>query len=533
MANNSNIVAQKQLEGNDQMFFFKHVRKQIDAYHEKATLTSALQEIGNKVDNNEQLDVPSFQLLGMFSFLLGMDYCQQPYIKKNIVAQVKTRFDELSITDDETNAFIDVLNKINANAGDSEKAFEYYKNLLAPACKKISDALTDDFKNRVKTEDLFQYNQIRAKLYHLLNLIQIPMGFAVGLIDIKSHPLTPESLLKANSLINEQGTYSGATGTKIVELYSINMFNWMLNYASDIFNENKFAILYEESIVNALETANRLGIVVNPEQFDDEYYATCEKNWNEKQIVEEPVPTTSDKKVRKYTAEETKDLMTNHPNQFVEECFEEYLGKPIETIEELIAGFMCIRKDADYLQHIYQYMAQNRTNEKRRNEHSNFCDNPEYIKVVDEKLKTASEKYKELVEFNCQEIPAAIRTKVINSLHDLIKTSIMKTADQKQYLLSELLGSGVTTFNHFQQIMSIIETCEILGADCEKYSLLYDYMNKTTKIKEVFENGEKLTELEVEMSMYSMLKDWLDFEGCMKKVEKAAEKAASEIVEGK
>lgn len=507
--NNRQKLTQQQLEAKDKHFFFQQVNEKLESLHkEEGKIISTFLEINHRAElNNFALSWDEFELLGMFSFLLGVDYTGQAYPQKNIVANAQKRFEETEITEDEFQMYLDTIQNIQRLSKDNQ---DYISNLLKPACENIKNQLTENLSNFIKASDKLMFNQLRAKLNSLLNDSIIPISFAVGLCEIKNSDLTPERLLKANSLLNEQATFSGKTGLKLTGIYGNQLFNELMKKSSDIFNSNKFAIIYEESIITAIETSTRFEIFINPEKYTLDEYNQFKTDYLEK-FQKDKKESEEKEYVRKgYKESDVKDMMQNHPDMFIDNIMEDLLRKEIETPEDIANASIELKNNVDYMQHIYQYMAQNMKSEKRGNSKHEAKAN-EIHDVLLSRYKEVAEKYKKLVEYNCAEIDSTIKTRVIDLVNDCCEVCQLNSADEKQYIISQLLENGVKTYQHLSQILTIIETCSITGKDAQKYVDLYEYTQRNSIIVDVFNNVKPINDCEVDMSLLKIFKDWYSF----------------------
>ena len=122
------------------------------------------------------------------------------------------------------------------------------------------------------------------------------------------------------------------------------------------------------------------------------------------------------------------------------------------------------------------------------------------------------------------EIEPEHKQRIVTYVNDCIVCCIMENEEQKQYLISQLIENGISTYNHLQQIMSVIETCKIYGEDSIVYVNLYNYIQDKTNIKEVFENANKMTNLELKLQVYTLFKNWYSFEPEVERKVKSEEK---------
>lgn len=515
---NQNTIAQENLENGQnkaQNFFFNHVKEVIKQKKENNTLLSELEKIESITAQKYAVDLKrdEFELIGIFAFLTGIDYTSQHYIQEKVLKNVQKRFEEVEINKEE----LEVFRNIIANLASKD----YYKEFFTNTIEKMKTSITNEIE--VAEEDKLNFKNLKAQINKFIDCVVIPISLSISVVEIKKENLTYERMLKINSLLNEQSTIFGKNIQKIIDLYSNPLFSNLLKKSSEVFNDAKFALLYEESITSVIETMNRIGLVIADEfteedykRFEEDYKAELKKI-QEKEEQEEQVEQNEEdveKFEHQFTEKEVKELMENNPDEFIFTALQDTIKKYIHTKEEMCEAIEELIKHNDYVQHIYTYIGKNMKNENRVVGKTGL---PETIVV--EELTTAlndiivkyGEEYKKLAEINCAEIPEEQQNRIVTYVNDCIKSCLLKTNDQKQYLVSQIIENGITTWNHLQQILSIIETCKIKGEDAVNYVTLYNYTQDKSNIVDVFENATKLTQIEVKMSVFRSMREWYKF----------------------
>lgn len=505
-----NNIAQNQIEKNQQTnFFFEHVKSVIKNKKENDILKTELKNLKLNLENNNinNLTTSEYELIGIFSFLMGIDYTGQAYLHKNILENVDKRFAELQISDDERYLYFNIMNLLkNSNKQISE--------LINSAKETLKNRITLEIKP--KTEDILVYKKLKTEINSFLNKLVIPISLSISIVDFKKNELTYEKILKINSLINEQAEFSGSDSKYLINLYSNKLFNDLLKKASEYFDDAKYSLIYEESILSVLDSINRFpltSLVLNIDTLTDEFFEKQKSDYEnliKDDNSEEDKPNNT---LKKYTSAEIENMMQMHPDDFIVTALEDTLNNYIESEDDLIKAIELIINNEDYVQHIYTYMSANIKSPNRvKGEHYLYTnDINKIVEMFNNKVIEYGNKYKELVEFNCAEIPENQRGRIVDYVNDCIKACILSTKEQKQYLLSQLIENGITTWNHLQQILSVIETCNIKGEDALCYQNLYDYIHDKENIIKVFDNIKEIDKYQIRMSVYRAFREWFKF----------------------
>lgn len=498
-------LAQKQVEGKNQNFFFNYVKEKITSLKQKEQLLSVLEQLVAKTKQTYLIPFTreEFEILGILCFLVGQDYYGQAYQRKEILTNVLARFKELEITEEEFNLFDTILNGIK----DKE-------NFLIDYMSEPIDYMKNHVKEHisVKPEEKLTLKNLKAKLNRFLDIAIIPIGYSLGLSELRKEDLTYENLLKINSLLQEQSTFSGSNVSKLTAVYSDPLFDSLLKRSIDVLNEAKYALLYEESILSTAGTFNRFPLVINPDFYTDDQYAEFKESWESK--LQQSSKKDEGVFDEEFTENDVKTMMMDMPDKFIINSLQDISKKVITDNSSVLEQIEVLTKNDDHIQHIYMYMGQNLKSPKRIVGNSYFpetVDLSELVGSLNQIVYDSGVKYKELAEINCAEIPENQLQRVITYVNDCIESCVLRTTEQKQYLVSQLIENGITTWNHLQQIFSIIETCEINGGDCLTYVNLYNYVQDKSNISEMFENGKTMEALQIKMSIYRAFREWFKF----------------------
>ena len=122
--------------------------------------------------------------------------------------------------------------------------------------------------------------------------------------------------------------------------------------------------------------------------------------------------------------------------------------------------------------------------------------------MIETKTNSLQEEYKNLIELICTPIPENVKERLSKYILDTIETCILETEDTKQYLISQYIEPGVDTYNHLQEIVSLIETCSIVGVDMISYYTLHKYLKENTLIEDTFAKKKKKPFYENKLAIY-------------------------------
>lgn len=510
MENNSqNLEEIKSLEKNytdQQNFFLEKITKNLKEYLKYSDITlETLKQIKTKFETNTQLTITEFELLGSLCYMIGIDYVNQPYLKKDVFERVHKRFEFFNFNKDIIKAF--------ANIFDSS---DYIKeNVLQPAI--------EDFKNQlllnvvIKNEDKLHFLNLKNAVNSILKNSTLPVNMSVAsykflLKDIYTH----EDIIKLNSLINRQCKFLGSSASKnVLKLYSNSLWTELLDNATKLFDSQKFGVVYLDSILSTSEACKKFGVSLNvvlSGDFSSIDFEKIEYDFEKNKIgLKDNDPDTKDDKIP--SKEEIKDLGENYPVLFImgmlDDLFKETPSEDKNKTDQLLHSINVLIGEKDYAQHIYHYLKVNTDKVKAEDiEQYEDYENLNIVEILAKINANIDEKkslYKEKVEAVCQPIPDVYSNRVKEYIVACIKSLILSTDDQKQYLISQLIEPEIETYQHLQQILTLIESCDILGSELNTYFQLNQYLNENTNIIDVFKNVEVIDSLQMELSMYGAL----------------------------
>lgn len=487
MENQNNLALQNQeIAGHKQQnVFFEYVKNTLSEMEDTQLITKIHEE--------------DFEILGMLCFITGIDYTGMAWKQNKILENVHKRFEEAQISETVQKEFV---NQIQSMKG--IRVSERYAQTIEDNKNCVLKPIV------VSADNKLVFNQIFANIKTILNKLIIPVAFANSLVELKQGTLTYEHLFKFNSIVNQNSSYRGGIYKKLSELYGNEIFNQMLKDMMNKYDLAKYTFIYEEAIQSCIDSVNRFDFGF--EAISEEAEKEMKKLFDEKEkerlqdAEEEEEQEQSKWEKKSYSEEQSKDIMNNKPDLFILTILEEQIQKNIDESNILEAIDILLDKD-DFVQYVYTYLAANMKHANR-----NFA-NEKYVKfveILDSKIKEYGAEYKQFAEINCKELDENQKNRIITYVNDCIESCIMSNEEQKQYLISQLIENGISTYNHLQQIMSIIETCTIFGEDASTYVNLYNYIQDKTNIKEVFDNGNKMMKIELKLQLYTIFKNWFN-----------------------
>ena len=479
--NNLALQNQETLGSKTGNMFFEQIQRNLSSMSEE--------EIIKKITDRD------FETLGMICFIVGIDYTGQQWRQNKVITNVRKRLEEVKLSEKVIEIFTETINNLKG------VEVEQYWNTVIESNKNCVTR-----KIEVSNENRLVFNQILINIKAILNKLIVPIGYASTIYNIKKEDLTYEHLFKFNSLVSKNSSYRGVIHRRLSELYGDPYFNQMLQDMMNKYDLAKYTFIYAESIQSVIDSLNRFAFDLSP--VDAEVEKQQEEEFNKQQ--EELISEKEEPKAKKsYSDDESADIMQNNPDLFIETILGEQIDLGDEPCDVIPEEFYlaCIDKlieKEELLQHVYMYLNANKSH-KNRIEEEYYQD---LVDLLQTKIGVLNEQYKKLAEFNCKELEEEQKQRIISYVNNCIEVCIMSDENQKQYLISQLIENGITTYNHLQQIMSIIETCTIYGEDSNCYVDLYNYIQDKTNIKEVFDNANVLSKLELQLQVYTAFKNW-------------------------
>lgn len=495
-------------------FFYESIEKKISENLEY--LTPMFAKIRTNVLNKQQLDISEFEMLGIFSYMVGIELTNNPYIMEKPANTVAARFAK-NLIDDKlmVNEFIEAVKDIKDT--DFIDTKESMKNSVLQTIKKFDEKEMKDVRGIVKT--IFA-NSI------------IPVNYAVQKNDLVTKQfLSYEDILKINTLINQHIQFNGSKAIKgYINLYSNKLFNELLHTASMKFDDQKFAVIYTDSIFSVKEGITKFdkkdfeNILCN--NLDNIDFEKIQQQYElskveEAEIVEdeetdevtdevtdqENIHNIENETYVRLNDEESKAVMSEDPSRFIFEVIGDLLKVYPNTPKMVISGIDNILNEPDFAQHVYQYL---RSHVTKLTPDSYFgpANINEIVKLLGEMFEKEKSDYNAIVTEICQPIPEEYLTKIVNYVNSCISDLILDKEEQKQYLISQLIENQIETYQQLQQIIGLIEDCSVIGKNTISYVILNDYLEDNTDISTLFTKTENLESIKFRLSFVGAFYDW-------------------------
>lgn len=364
----------------------------------------------------------------------------------------------------------------------------------------IVEQIESDYKNT----ELIKTSAVR----HLQNVIRHAMFPTTQAVNIENYlakeAWTADDLVKINTLITTVATHTGESLQYSNELYSEEAFVTALDKAVEMYNEGKYAIIFLEAIQSFFERVEFfktqyqdyrvcIGQTLDPEKFVK--HETLEDTENQEGTEnEESKETIESERV------ENEELIDNNPEKFIEKMIHEVTNQEefdSTTYEKFLSGLLA---DEDSLPHVIQYLkAKTSQTEEGKTEF--------FQKFNDEILELQSkdgEEYRKIVEIVCQ--PIGANAKKINSyIRSVIKCLMIETNQHAQYFATQLVDDSIETWSHFQELITLIDSCKIRGSKISEYAQMFTFIENTTNYPEIREQFNKLAPIELRLEMHRIL----------------------------
>jgi hypothetical protein len=500
-------LSQKTLENQyqkQQNFFYESISTKLKAYSEdQAHLLNLL----NSVKENE-ISLEQFEVLGCFSYLVGIDYTNQVKLTEEVINRVRERFEVFGFSEKVLQGYSHGINKV------SEKS-------ILPAKDKLKNQITNEIF--VSTENKLLFNNLRSVIKKIFNNSLLPVSMSVPvneLINKKSY--TFDDILKINSAINIQCKFVGKVAVKnLIKLYNDKLWVEYLQSALILFDNQKFAVVYLDGILSVKESKKKLAYnifdsISKTIEFNDilcleeipvEVEVSVEEEISEETHIKEEEQIR--KLYVKVTDEEIALASKEKPVDFIYHVICEALGYIPENTEDIFKALEKSFQEEDYIQHIYHYMkSQGKLVKVGDTFPENVVSISDLILSFDEKIIKMREEYKQALENICEEIDENKIHKIVSYVNVCIGDLVLVTEDQKQYLTSQLIENNITTYQHLMQTLELIENCDIIGEQLISYVILHKYLDDLTEVKEKFELSKNTEGLQTKLSIYIGFSDF-------------------------
>lgn len=508
-------LLEEQYNRQQSNFFYESISKKLKNNLEK--LPEIIDMMPQTLAVEGCLSRKQFEMIGCLSYFVGIDFINNP-TDKTIQERVGARFKAIEVPHESITKFIDIV----------EKLFPEEYNIPV---EKLKNEVNKEIV--VPTHDAIEFREIRLLLKQIAANSIMPITVVVGANDIldMSYKLTYNDMLRANSLINRQCKFQGAKAiTKFMKLNSHTMWTGLLDKSLIKFDNQKLAVVYLDTMLSTKELITKIGkdnvIAVLTSNLDKFKYkpgveevvdgaAEYKKDQEIDAVVDEFVDALDDNKNSKNSKTyapladgEINTFMESDPSRFMYEVISDINKKYPETIEDVDDAIKAIFDDSDFGQHIYQFMKAKISLLTPYNFYFPGFEASTLASLMNDKFKEYRDEYKELMELTCKEIPEEIMHKLVNYVNSCIGDLILESDDQKQYLISQLIENGITTYQHLHQIMEMIESCDIIGSQISSYAVLNKYINEQQDIVDIFEKTEQTQSVQLKMAVYQTFHNW-------------------------
>ena len=331
---------------------------------------------------------------------------------------------------------------------------------------------------------------------------------------LSSTTMTYQDIIKINSLVNRQCKLNGKKAVKsMINLYSDKLWRELLDKASKYFDNQKFVVVYFDGILSVKESEtkfdNKLIDVLNDYVFADSYFEQLKTEFellqSENKPEEKIEEVDTERTYVRLPNDEIELLQKEKPLQFVLNVMGDLLGNYPKTTEDIISGINKIFEQTDYYQNVYHYLKAN------NGKSDSIADNYNIVEILEKLtgiIEESGKEYKYFMEKTCSDIPEEILSKISSYVNSCIEDLVLVTDEQKQYLISQAIENNITTYQHLQQILTLIESCDINGSQLISYVVLNKYLEANTNILEVFEMSDKTEPMQLKLSFIAGFADF-------------------------
>lgn len=511
----SNLENRFQNFGN---FFYQKICRKIVELNNISTIN-----LIESIKPGEKITTEQFEILGCLSYMVGIDFCNQKYLHKDICERVYERFQHIRDFDEKEEVYVQVIPEIISAFSSVIKIIT--EDMLIDAKEELKGLYTGKIKT--KPEEILQLSDMRNTVKSIFQNSIIPVNQAVNVGEyINKKDLSSEDIIKINSLVNRQCKYIGGNGIRpVIKLYQQPMWNSLLKKAVDLFDYTKYVIIYFDGILSLSESVKNLDIEISSvinfnsnsnifdfEKIQEQYEEKIKSSENcdepDVEPTEDNVPTNKIPYKQK-SNEELEDLRKNDPFGVIYETLGEMLGYYIDNYSDLEKVIKILESKTDYAQNIYAYIKQNMDN-VHLSEKLSISSIKSIVEDLDNNIKSDTVKYKELIEKACQPIPEDLQNNITSYVNSCINSLVIVTDEQKQTMISQLFENGITTFKHLEEIMSLIEQCDIVGKNLMSYVVLKQYLETTTNIVDIFDSYNKAGEMEFDLTLKMAFKEFFE-----------------------
>ncbi len=505
------------------------------------------------------LTTEDFNYLGAFGYVAGDQFLQQrktldpksiEVVKARLLQVLAGEGEKIQVEDEERlhNTWKSLIRLTTAK--------QSFKKIFETALDNSEKALTDAIGFEA-TPDYF------ATIIEILEGLSISASKCIFIRELaeafKDHKITSAlNILQFNDTIyNAEVEWTANIASKVVELYKNKSFTDTLAFSTSLSLISKYSYIFGDAIIAVLEFVDymtKAGIKIES-FFEPKVTPTEEifKSANEllesyaeqarKEIIEAAKNATDDNEVIEELGYETmnnriKEFLMSRPEEerndgflygnmpdvtmfkFLQEIAEnETLPGELnaEYVIQIIDTLM-LEKNAENVKSIVGYIAACMKKELYKEPMSEEIVNifgaellHQVNEKLDEKIAIGIGSYEENVKTVCEELPKDEADRIVQDINKLISIVTLVDEKQKTYLVSQLAQNGVTTYNHLQQILSLIENAKIVTTESNlaTYAEIFNHLSELNTLKSIRENFNTISDCEYQDSFYKLFKQTL------------------------
>ena len=472
-----------------------------------AKYLSSINLVGNDVHpcialtRRENFDKNDLIMIGsVIVKYFGERYVLGTRITQELEDSVAQNIDEIAFeSEDGKRNFIRDLEDFANLQWSSDQVYKHFNPIV--------EQIESDYKNT----ELIKTSAVR----HLQNVIRHAMFPTTQAVNIENYlakeAWTSDDLVKLNTLITTVATHTGESLQYSNELYSEEAFVTALDKAVEMYNEGKYAIIFLEAIQSFFERVEFfktqyqdyrvcIGQTLDPEKFVKHESVEENQEGIETEESKETIESEEDPQAPGQDRVENEELIDNNPEKFIEKMIHEVTNQEefdSTTYEKFLNGLLA---DEDSLPHVIQYL-------KAKTSQTEEGTTEFFQKFRDEILELQSkdgEEYRKIVEIVCQ--PIGVNAKKINSyIRSVIKCLMIETNQHAQYFATQLVDDSIETWSHFQELITLIDSCKIRGSKISEYAQMFTFIENTTNYPEIREQFNKLAPIELRLEMHRIL----------------------------
>lgn len=525
--------------GNESLNFYGTVIKRL----QDKDLYNILGQIKLQTDDEKiKLTNSQFETIGGISYLIGLDFISLNSWNKTVLKNVFMRLNLNKVSIKSFTRFKKLILKYND--------FEIYNEAKENLMKRISDNIVtkDDEENQ------FINNSINLIIQSSL----VPNNFAELAKDnflANKDNYTYHDLLVFNNMFYENLIINKNAMNYFIDLSKRESYSSSLKLASEYFEDQKFGLMYLDSIVSLIQKINSVNID-NSWYFTDKLFEMCldlrydseqnladqiqsrldlyEEEYNPKDEVEakkvEAKPETEVEQAPLTNIIENLEVANinplENPTEVVLQTFYEYnkicketydvvfdfKNKPEElrnllvsllTAEDIVGSFFIfLKKYAEF-----KNTEGVKVNEINVEEIFNYDRETlvEYLNTFIEELK---QKYSEIISKYVIEVNNDHKEELVNKINELILALSVENMEDKSILMSQLSESIINTNKHLHEVLTCIDRQLISGYEIDRYIDLKDFlMTNFASELELFEETAHLEDYQLQVTLFTAFKN--------------------------